>query len=180
MGFLAKGVGGLETSTMDKDHERSDRISILFVCLGNICRSPLAEGVLKELVAERGLQDRFEIDSAGTGGWHVGEPPDARATMVAESHGVALESRARQAVRADLEQFDYVIAMDRDNLAELERIGAGVEDGAELRLLRDFDPAGEGDVPDPYYGGASGFETVYEMVRRSCEALLDHILAKGS
>ena len=179
MGFLAKGVGGFETSSMNKDPERSDRISILFVCLGNICRSPLAEGVFKDLVVRRGLSDRFEIDSAGTGGWHVGEPADSRATMVAESHGVKLESRARQVVEEDLERFDYVIAMDRDNLAELERMAGGIEDGAELRLLRDFDPVGGGEVPDPYYGGASGFETVYEMVARSCAALLDHVLAKG-
>ncbi len=178
MGFLAKGVGGFETSSMDKSPERSDRISVLFVCLGNICRSPLAEGVFKHLVDGRGLTDRFEIDSAGTGGWHVGEPADARAAMVAESHGVALDSRARQAVEGDLERFDYVIAMDRDNLAELERMASGIEDGAELHLLRDFDPAGGGEVPDPYYGGASGFETVYEMVTRSCEALLDHVTAK--
>ncbi len=109
----------------------------------------------------------------------MGEPADARATMVAESHGVKLDSRARQAVEADMERFDYVIAMDRDNLAELERMASGIEGAAELRLLRDFDPAGEGEVPDPYYGGASGFETVYEMVSRSCEALLDHVLAKA-
>lgn len=165
---------------MDAEPQHDDRISILFVCLGNICRSPLAEGVFSELVAERGLQDRFEIDSAGTGGWHVGEPADARAAMVAESHGVKLESRARQVTAADLGRFDYVIAMDRDNLAELERMTGSGEGTPGLHLLREFDPAGGGDeVPDPYYGGASGFETVYDMVSRSCEALLDHILARG-
>ena len=162
---------------MDTDPNRSARIAILFVCLGNICRSPLAEGIFKDLVAKRGLQDRFDIDSAGTGGWHVGEPADARAAMVAESHGVKLESRARQVTAEDLERFDYVIAMDRDNLAELERMATGIDAAAEIRLLRAFDPAGEGEVPDPYYGGASGFETVYEIVSRSCEALLDRVLA---
>ena len=165
---------------MDTEPNRDPRISVLFVCLGNICRSPLAEGVFRDLVGSRGLDDRFEIDSAGTGGWHVGEPADARAAMVAESHGVKLKSRARQVTREDLERFDYVIAMDRDNLAELERLGSGLEGGAEMHLLRSFDPEGEGEVPDPYYGGASGFETVYDMVRRSCEALLDRMVARGS
>ena len=165
---------------MDIESNRDDRISILFVCLGNICRSPLAEGIFKDLVAKRGLEDRFEIDSAGTGSWHVGEPADARATMVAESHGVTLDSRGRQLTPEDLGRFDYVIAMDRDNLAEIERLATGSDGGAELHLLRAFDPIGEGDVPDPYYGGASGFETVYEMVSRSSIALLDHVLARQS
>lgn len=165
---------------MDAEPNRPSRTSILFVCLGNICRSPLAEGVFRDRVAKRGLTDRFEIDSAGTGGWHVGEPADARAAMVAESHGVTLESRARQVSEDDLARYDYVIAMDRDNLAELERMAAGMEDGAEIHLLREFDPSGGGDeVPDPYYGGASGFEAVYDMVSRSCDGLLEHVLARG-
>lgn len=166
---------------MDAEPNRPSRTSILFVCLGNICRSPLAEGIFRDRVAKRGLTDRFEIDSAGTGGWHVGEPADARAAMVAESHGVTLESRARQVTEDDLARYDYVIAMDRDNLAELERMAAGVEDAAELHLLREFDPAGTGEeVPDPYYGGASGFEAVYDMVNRSCEAFLEHVLARNA
>lgn len=163
---------------MDADSTREDRISVLFVCLGNICRSPLAEGIFRALVDERGLTDRFEIDSAGTGGWHVGEPADSRATMVAKRYGVTLESRARQVTAQDLTRFDYVIAMDRDNLSVLERMLESSGADTELHLLREFDAEGDGDeVPDPYYGGARGFENVYEMIERSSAALLEHVLA---
>lgn len=152
--------------------------SVLFVCLGNICRSPLAEGVFQHLVEKAGLADRFDIDSAGTGAWHVGERPDARAEMVAVQHGVHLGSRARQITDDDLKRFDHVIAMDRDNLRKLERMASAVGSEADIELLRAYDADGEGDeVPDPYYGGASGFETVYEMVHRSCETLLEHLKA---
>ena len=163
---------------MDPTSPAARRTSVLFVCLGNICRSPLAEGVFRHLVEEAGLADRFEIDSAGTGGWHVGERPDARAQMVASQHGVALECRARQVTAEDLLHFDYVVAMDRENLRALERMAASVGSDAEVRLLRDYDPGADADeVPDPYYGGASGFETVYEMVQRACQALLERLRA---
>lgn len=159
------------------------RTSVLFVCLGNICRSPLAEGVFRNLVARRGLEDRFDIDSAGTGGWHAGEPPDTRALEVAARNGVRLTSRARQVTGTDLERFDWVIAMDRDNLRALKGLATSARAQSVLHLLRAFDPAGSADddeVPDPYYGGPSGFVNVYEMVDRSCEALLEHILAEVS
>lgn len=161
---------------MDSLSPETASISVLFVCLGNICRSPLAEGVFNHLVAEDGLTDRFVVDSAGTGAWHVGEPPDGRASVVAEQNGVVLQSHARQVTSSDLDRFDYVLAMDRSNLEELERMvdlsGADVT----LQLLRDFDPEEDGDeVPDPYYGGSSGFEHVYKIVHRSCRHLLDHI-----
>lgn len=151
-------------------------ISVLFVCLGNICRSPLAEGVFRHLVEEEGLGGSFDIDSAGTGAWHVGEPPDGRASAVAERHGISLDSRARQVEAEDLHRFQHILAMDRSNLRELQAMvdlsGADVE----LRLLREYDPVGEDDeVPDPYYGGAGGFEHVFKMVRRSCEALLEDL-----
>jgi len=161
---------------MDTQHSGSPRTSVLFVCLGNICRSPLAEGIFRDLVEEAGLSEGFVVESAGTGAWHVGEPPDARASMVASQHGVELDSRARQITEADLERFDWVIAMDRENLRNIRRLASTVDSPAQVHLLREFDHEGEGDeVPDPYYGGASGFETVYEMVRRSCQALLDRI-----
>jgi len=161
---------------MDENASGPSRISILFVCLGNICRSPLAEGVFRSLVEEAGLSERFEIDSAGTGAWHVGEPPDARAAMVASQHGVALECRARQVTTEDIGRYDYIIAMDRENLRNLQRMAAEAGSDAEVRLLREFDPEQDGDeVPDPYYGGASGFETVYDIVSRSCRALLKGI-----
>lgn len=162
---------------MQADNPDSSRTSVLFVCLGNICRSPLAEGIFTSLVAEAGLEDRFEIESAGTGAWHVGERPDARAEMVANQHGVDLVSRARQITEDDLHHFDYVIAMDRENLRNIQRMADASDADAAIHLLREFDPEGDtgAEVPDPYYGGASGFENVYEMVHRSCRALLDRL-----
>ena len=161
---------------MSQTESETSRTSVLFVCLGNICRSPLAEGVFQHLVEEAGLSNRFEIDSAGTGGWHIGEPPDARATMVASQHGVHLGSRARQVTESDLDHFEYVVAMDHDNLRNLERMAATCGSEAQIELLRRSDSEGTGEeVPDPYYGGASGFETVYEMVHRSCVGLLARV-----
>lgn len=148
--------------------------SVLFVCLGNICRSPLAEGVFRHLVEERGLSERFVIDSAGTGAWHVGQPPDRRSVEVAEAHDIILTGRGRQVRAHDLRRFDVVVAMDRDNLEDLRDLAEATDGGARLHLLREFDPQADSpDVPDPYFDGASGFETVYQMVRRSCERLLD-------
>jgi len=153
-------------------------ISVLFVCLGNICRSPMAEGVFRHLLDQEGLSDRFRVDSAGTGRWHVGESPDPRAVRTAAAHGVTLEGRARQSRREDFRQFDYIVAMDRSNLADLRRHRDGVGGDASLLLLREFDPKGgaEAEVPDPYYGGTSGFEDVFAIVERSCRGLLNHIL----
>ncbi|MGH7476070.1 MAG: low molecular weight protein-tyrosine-phosphatase [Longimicrobiales bacterium] len=160
---------------------RTEPIRVLFVCLGNICRSPLAEGVFREQLREAGLSDRFEVDSAGTSGYHVGDRPDARTAEEARRRGLTLSGRARRMVAADLDRFDYVIAMDADNLRRVEalaeRRGAAA---AELRLLREWDPRSEpGDdglgVPDPYYGGPGGFAEVHDIVERSCRGLLDHI-----
>jgi protein-tyrosine phosphatase len=165
---------------MHAEPSGTGRTSVLFVCLGNICRSPLAEGVFRDLVEKAGLSESFHIESAGTGSWHVGEPPDSRATMVASRYGVTLASRAQQVTEEQLARFDYVIAMDRDNLSALERMVSTSGTAPELHLLREFDPTRTGEeVPDPYYGGASGFETVYEMVHRSCEGLLEHIRGAG-
>jgi protein-tyrosine phosphatase len=162
---------------MDNNSD-STRTSVLFVCLGNICRSPLAEGIFLHLVEEAGLEERFEIASAGTGSWHVGEVPDSRASMVASGHGIDLPSRARQLTEEDLERFDYVIAMDRENLRNIQRMADATGSDARIRLLREYDPEKDGDeVPDPYYGGASGFENVYSMVMRSCQSLLDELRA---
>jgi protein-tyrosine phosphatase len=150
--------------------------SILFVCLGNICRSPLAEGVFRHLVRQQGVEDRFEVDSAGTGAWHEGEPPDVRSAAVADAHGIQLEGTARKVTRHDLERFDLIIAMDRDNLRDLKRLTDRSSSPVRLHLLREFDPHRDGDdVPDPYYGGPGGFETMYTLVRRSCEGLLEDL-----
>lgn len=150
------------------------RIRVLFVCLGNICRSPLAEGVFRHLVSRAGLADRFEIDSAGTSGYHIGDPPDPRTTRVAAARGVPLTSRARQIGRADLDGFDYVIVMDAENLSAVRRLAT--RSAAEVRMLREFDPEAEDpDVPDPYFGGERGFETVHDIVEAGCVGLLQHI-----
>ncbi len=163
---------------MGSTHSESRHTSVLFVCLGNICRSPLAEGIFVHLVDQAGLRDRFEIDSAGTGAWHVGERPDARAEIVASRHGVRLESVARQVTDDDFRRFDYIIAMDKENLRRLQRMALALGSEASVHLLREWDPDADSDeVPDPYYGGSSGFETVYEMVHRSCEALLRQLRA---
>ena len=152
-------------------------ISVLFVCLGNICRSPLAEGVFRHVLDEEGLSDRFRVDSAGTGSWHGGESPDHRAIRTAATRGVTLGGHARQVQPEDFKKFDYIVAMDRSNLKDLKEYRDGVGGRAALYLLREFDPSGGpgAEVPDPYYGGPDGFEHVYEMVERSCRHLLKHI-----
>jgi protein-tyrosine phosphatase len=154
-----------------------ERIGVLFVCLGNICRSPLAEGVFREVVARAGLADRFEIDSAGTSSYHTGDSPDPRTLEVAARRGVQLEHAARQVKDVDLERFDYVVAMDLANLGKLERLVSRAGGSAELHLLRAFDAEAGDDreVPDPYFGGERGFEDVHDMVERSCAGLLEHI-----
>ncbi len=151
------------------------QVSVLFVCLGNICRSPTAEGVFRKLAADAGLAASFLIDSAGTGDWHVGQPPDRRMTATAARRGYSLEGRARTVSTADFERFDHIFAMDRSNLRDLQK-RAPAAHGAYLRLFRDDDPEGRGeDVPDPYYGEDEGFEEVVTIVERTCRALLERL-----
>jgi protein-tyrosine phosphatase len=154
----------------------SDRVSVLFVCLGNICRSPTADAVLRQRIEGRGLAHLIAVDSCGTGGWHVGNSPDARAVAAGHSRGYDLSPlRARQVVNEDFERFDYILAMDEDNLAELEQIMPATFRG-HLGLLLDFgDDSGPRSVPDPYYGGEDGFEAVLDMIETACDGLLDHI-----
>lgn len=161
----------------DSDRKGGARYGILFVCLGNICRSPLAEGIFRHRIRAEGLEESLRVDSAGTGGWHEGERADPRARAVAEKHGVELESRARKIRTSDFTDFDLILAMDEDNLAMLKIAGREVEETAELRLLRFFDPDGgpQAEVPDPYYGANDGFDRVFEMIDRSCEHLLESI-----
>jgi len=154
-------------------------IRVLFVCLGNICRSPLAEAVFRHRVEERGWTDRFEIDSAGTSGWHRGAPPDSRSAEVARRRGIEVAGASRKVVAADLRRFHYVIAMDEENLDALRELQASAGGTAQVRRLREFEPrAASLDVPDPYYGGARGFEEVHDIVERACAGLLAHIAAE--
>ena len=149
---------------------------ILFVCLGNICRSPLAEAVFRSLVQAHDLELHYGVDSAGTGAWHAGERPDPRSVEVARRNGVRLTGRARQIEAPDLTHFAYIIAMDWQNLADLLALARSHNGPARIRLLREFDAEpGDGEVPDPYYGGADGFDRVYAMVLRSCSALLTYL-----
>jgi len=154
-------------------------IRVCFVCLGNICRSPTAEGVMRHLVREAGLDDKIEIDSAGTAGYHSGELPDSRARACGKRRGVEIGGRARQFKSADFARFDYVLAMDRSNFEDLEELAAKVDsdERQRLHLLRAFDPEspkGAG-VPDPYYGGDDGFDDVFDICLSACKGLLEVI-----
>ncbi|MEM9598722.1 MAG: low molecular weight protein-tyrosine-phosphatase [Acidobacteriota bacterium] len=150
--------------------------SVLFVCMGNICRSPTGEGLFRHLVEARGLDDRIDIDSAGTIAHHAGEPPDPRMTRSAAGRGYRLGGRARQVRPDDVSRFDLIIAMDRQNLQDLEALGP--QWNGRVRLLSDFLPEGSAvDVPDPYYGGEQGFQTVIDMIEEACPAVLDHLTA---
>lgn len=154
---------------------RENHYKICFVCLGNICRSPTAEGVFQHLVNERGLENYFEIDSAGTSAYHIGESANSKSQRTANSHGIKLRSRARQFRPDDLDYYDLILAMDHENLNNVRKMAAE-EHEDKIGLMRDFDPQpDDGQVPDPYYGGPEGFENVFQIVKRSCEKLLDEL-----
>lgn len=155
----------------------SDKLKVLFVCLGNICRSPLAEGVFKHLVEREGLGGRFEIDSAGTSAYHAGDPPDPRTIAVARERGITVCGESRPVTGGDLEEYDYVVVMDAENEARVRRLAQGSAIRARIHRLREFDALANGElnVPDPYYGGSRGFEDVHDIIERSCAGLLAHI-----
>lgn len=158
-------------------------VRLLFVCMGNICRSPTAEGVMAHLLEREGLTDAVSIDSAGTGGWHVGSPPDERATSAAAGRGVLLQGAARQLRAADFDDFDLLLCADSGNLREVRAIAPSGAARDKVRLLREFDPdavaGGDLDIPDPYYGGARGFEDVLDLVERACIGLLEDLRDQG-
>ncbi len=152
------------------------------MCLGNICRSPTAEAALREAFADAGMADQVEIDSAGTGDWHVGHPPDPRMTEAAAGVGLTLEGSARQVTASDLRDYDLVLAMDRTNAADLRAMAGGDADLQQrIRLFREFEPDRDHDderdidVPDPYYGGPEGFAHVVEIVRAAAAGVVDHV-----
>ena len=152
---------------------RKPAVSVLFVCLGNICRSPTAEGIFRDLVEREGLAEQIGIDSAGTSNWHIGEPPDSRAIQAAADRGIDISGlRARQAIAADFERFDYVLAMDQENYQKLRQLSSRKVDN--LHLLMEFaDDAVTTEVPDPYYG--SGFPEVFSMIEQASNGLLADI-----
>ncbi len=153
-------------------------VRVLFVCMGNICRSPTAQGVFTKVVQEHGLEEMISVDSAGTHDYHIGKPPDERAREAAEGRHVDLSAlRARQVDVADFARFDYILAMDRDNLGILQALCPDDPNG-KVRLFMDFAPeVSERQVPDPYWGGQRGFERVLDMVEAASRGLLDHIQA---
>ena len=147
---------------------------ILFVCLGNICRSPMGEGIMKHLVSEQNLSKKFFIDSAGTAAYHIGKLADPRMRTTANKHDIILNSRARQFQSSDFDDFDYIFVMDKSNYDNVTELIKRDEDKEKIFMIRDFDDGvykGQ-DVPDPYYGGDVGFENVYQILLRSCTKVL--------
>jgi protein-tyrosine phosphatase len=155
----------------------SEPTAILFVCMGNICRSPLAEGVFRHKIAARGVEDRFFVDSAGTGDWHAGEPADARMRAVAGRHGIELTSAARVVVPDDFTRFDHLVCADEINRRTLLARGAPED---RTQLLLSFDPdTPVREVPDPYEGGIEGFELVFDLVDAACDHMIERLLRGG-
>lgn len=152
-------------------------IRVLMVCMGNICRSPMAEAVFADMVARSGLKHAIEVDSAGTGGWHIGDPAHTGTLRVLSRNHIPYDGRARQLKRADLDQFDYVLAMDTENLSFIERLRGGAESRADVRLFLEYaNESGmlrEREVPDPYYDGS--FDRVFNLVYQGSKAFLDHL-----
>ncbi len=149
------------------------RFSILFVCMGNICRSPLAEGIFAHVAREAGLADRFKIDSAGLGDWHQGEQPDKRSISTARAHGIDITGqRARRIRLEDFEEADLILAMDRANMAALHAMAPGA---GNIKLFGEFALQTGEDIQDPYYGGPEGFELVYTRLLTGCTALVDKL-----
>ena len=151
---------------------------ILFVCLGNICRSPAAEGVFLGLIKRKGIEDRFFVDSAGTGAWHVGNHADERMLCAAKKRGIILQSKARQVKIEDLYDFDLILTMDNENLAAMNLLAKDKISNikAEIKPILSYSKISNSlEVPDPYYGGANGFENVLDLLEDSCEALLEEL-----
>jgi protein-tyrosine phosphatase len=151
--------------------------AVSFVCMGNICRSPTAEAIMRHLVREAGLDGALAVDSAGTGAWHVGEERDRRSRAVAKKRGMPITGPARQFTRSDFDRFDLVLALDEENARHLRQLAPTDEARAKVRLLREFDASAApgAEVPDPYYGGPEGFELVFDICLAACRGLLDHL-----
>ncbi len=164
------------SSPFDKTITKQDPYKIVFVCLGNICRSPTAEGIFIHKVKQAGLEDYFYIDSAGTAAYHVGESANSKSQTTANKHGIHLPSKARKFEYADLEEFDLILTMDSENLVNIRKLDRNNRFPHKIKMMREFDPQPDnGEVPDPYYGGLQGFENVFRVLNRSCENLLEEL-----
>jgi protein-tyrosine phosphatase len=151
-------------------------VKVLFVCLGNICRSPLGEAIFRHKVRERGLEKFFKIASSGTSNYHIGDNADSRSISVAKSMGIAIEHCVSQITEADLDAYDYIVAMDNGNLRNILKLSRDQKHRARVFLMRDYDPEGKGlEVPDPYYGETRHFKEVYDILDRSIEKFLDFL-----
>lgn len=151
---------------------------VMFVCLGNICRSPMAEAVFNHIAAEKGISDSVIAASSGTAGYHEGGNADSRTIKTLRSHGVPINHTAHKIAKADIAGYDLIFAMDSENLHNIERL-AGVAD-KKIMLFRKYDPKGSGDVPDPYYGSEADFEIVYDMCLRTCEKIIEYIMKENA
>ena len=155
-----------------------EKTNVLFVCLGNICRSPLAEGIFRDKVKAAGLEDYFDIDSCGTSAFHIGEQPDPRSSANARENGVILDHQARQFIAEDFDRFDYILPMDASNMRNVQQL-APEATNAIVKMMRDYDPDAIGlDVPDPYYGGSRGFQNVFDILDKATAGLLAAIRAE--
>jgi protein-tyrosine phosphatase len=152
------------------------KVKVLFVCLGNICRSPLAEAIFKDRIAKVGLSGRIEADSCGTSNYHIGGMPDPRTIVNARQNGISIDHCGRQLTLEDLAEFDYILAMDNSNLKNIMKIHGAGQFAHKISLMREYDPLARGaEVPDPYFGGEQGFQDVFEMLDRTMDNFIAHL-----
>ncbi|NQT58989.1 MAG: low molecular weight phosphotyrosine protein phosphatase [Bacteroidetes bacterium] len=150
-------------------------MKILFVCLGNICRSPLAHAVCGQILQEKGLESLVFVESAGVSSYHIGEQSDSRMRKTAAKNGIEIDHRSRLFTFPDFSEYDLIFSMDHSNYSDIMKMSRTEEEREKVVMFRDFDPTGQGDVPDPYYGGPEGFQNVIDIVKRTCKNIVLHV-----